>query len=250
MEPQLIFVDEPIYMRETRGIREITNNLEETHLDPETKQYTILSVDVGIIHLGLTVSVLDEEYSLVDIVFVDLIDITNFLHNKVQEKDCKLHHDRTFCDWLNHVFQEHMELFDSVDYILIERQPPTGLVGIEQLIFSKWRNKAVLISPSSMHKHFNIGHYDYEQRKEQTELISLNKITDKKMLKKMKKFDRLHDIADSICMTLFWASKKYEEFCILRGKQRLKEISVSKEISRKKMSVDTWFELHRFVPSK
>jgi hypothetical protein len=50
-----------------------------------------------------------------------------------------------------------MDFFEMADFILIERQPPMGLTAVEQLIFSRWRDKAILVHPRSMHKYFNIG---------------------------------------------------------------------------------------------
>ena len=118
-----------------------------------------------------------------------------------------MYHTKTFCDWLNHVFQEH-KCFEEADYILIERQPPMGFVAIEQLIFSKYRNKAILISPNSMHAYFKLGNFDYDKRKEYTENICKNNIKNPILLKQLELYHRRHDIADSVCLMLYWINKK------------------------------------------
>lgn len=212
----------------------------------KTYHYCVLSLDVGIKHLGLSVTLLNEDYSIMEIIWIDLIDIQVFLHKDgPTKKDCKLNHTKTFCDWMNHVFQENMNLFNNADIILIERQPPMGLVGIEQLIFSRWRDKAELVSPNSMHKFFRIGHYDYEQRKVETEKIAQKCLDNYSYL--VCNFDRKHDIADSICMMLFWIDNKKRENQSMIRKEKLKRIVYDRRLDRYKMSVDDWFEQFRFT---
>ena len=208
----------------------------------------VLSVDIGIKHLGISVTLLNEDYTIMEIIWIDMIDIQVFAHKDgPSKKECKLNHTKTFCDWINHVFQENITLFERADVILIERQPPMGLVGIEQLIFSRWREKAVLISPNSMHKFFRIGHYDYEQRKEQTEIITRKCLAkDSSLIEQFGYYHRKHDIADSVCMMIFWIDKKQKEYQDLQRKERLKNIVYDREKNGYKMSVDEWFEQFRY----
>jgi hypothetical protein len=215
----------------------------------ELKEYhcCVLSLDIGIKNLGLSVTLLNDDYTIMEIIWIDLIDIQIFAHNVKSEKECKLNHTKTFCDWMNHVFQENMIIFERADIILIERQPPMGLVGIEQLIFSRWRKKSVLISPNSMHKFFHIGHYDYEQRKEQTNKISYKYIENNSNLcDKFGSYKRSHDIADSICMMLFWISRKQKEFQDIKRKEKLKTMVYDREQNGYKISVDEYFEQFRY----
>jgi hypothetical protein len=229
----------------------------EDDSDDERKVHTtyhhcVLSIDIGIKHLGLSVTLLNEDYSIMDIIWLDLIDIQIFTHKDGPSKeDCKLNHTKTFCDWINHVFQENMNLFDKADTILIERQPPMGLVGIEQLIFSRWREKAVLISPNSMHKFFRIGHYDYEQRKVETEKIAqkcLNNCSE--LVYQFNYYERKHDIADSLCMMLFWINKKQIEYHNFKRKEKFKTIIYDRKMNGYKMGVDEWFEQFRYTEFK
>ena len=55
--------------------------------------------------------------------------------------NCKLYHENAMCDYINHVFQEYSEYFNNADLILIERQPPMGLIVIQELIMNKYREK-------------------------------------------------------------------------------------------------------------
>ena len=223
----------------------------ETDTDVIEKQmyhHCVMSLDIGIKHLGISVTLLNEDYSIMQIVWIDLVDIQVFSHvDGVSREECDLGHTKTFCDWMNHVFQNNIVIFEMADIILIERQPPIGLVGIEQLIFSRWRNKAVLISPNSMHKFFQIGHFDYEQRKCKTEQITHKYLNEYSNLSdKYCSYERRHDIADSLCMTLFWISKKQEEYYSIKEKERLKTIVYNRKSNGYKLSVDDWFEQFRY----
>ena len=216
----------------------------------EKKSYhcCVLSIDIGIKHLGISVTLLDSDYNIIEIIWIDLIDIQVFVHKDgPSEKECKLNHTKCFCDWINHVFQENMIWFEKANTILIERQPPMGLVGIEQLIFSRWREKAVLISPNSMHKFFIIGHCDYEQRKVVTERIARKSLyTHSTLSEQFDFYHRVHDIADSICMMLFWIDRKKEEVRDFKEKERLKTIIYDRKKNGYNMSINDWFEQFRY----
>lgn len=213
-----------------------------------TYAYCVMSIDIGIIHMGVSISTLHEDFSLIDVVWIDLIDITKFTHyNGPSEKNCKLHHTKTFSDWLRHVFQEYHSLFNIADYILLERQPPIGLVAVEQLIFDKWREKAILVSPNSMHKYLRINHFCYEKRKEETEKIAKRYITDKIVIERLKLYNRKHDISDSICIMLFWIHKKQT---VYEKEKRIESIMNKKmkiNENGKVLSVNEWFEQFRYT---
>lgn len=213
--------------------------------------YSVMSIDIGIKHLGISVTTLDENYKIIEVVWIDLINITEFVHKWGPDSSkCELYHTKTFCDWLNHVFQENMEFFDTVDHILIERQPIHGITAIEQLIFSRWRDKAVLVHPRSVHKYFNMGNYDYEGRKKISEKISKSVITDARLLEQLEYYDRSHDIADSILIMLYWLGKKQK---ILEKEKRRYEIMNRKMYydSKRKdgtITIDEMFESWRYIP--
>ena len=243
-----------LYMNDSEcmtDIEGITDEFNDFCIESDDNEYTycVLSIDIGVLHLGISVTLLDEEYNFLEIIWIDLINITEFVHKYgPNKKDCKLYHTKTFCDWLNHTYQENIDFFEMADFILLERQPPMGFVVVEQLIFTQWRDKTILISPNSMHKYFNIGHYDYEQRKAHTEKIAMMKITDKALLEQMGYYDRSHDIADSICIMLFWLNNKQKEFQEEKAKQRLKKMQMNVNINDKGISMNEWFEKHRYVP--
>lgn len=202
----------------------------------------VLSIDIGIRHLALTVVSVDKEnYTFKDCKWADLIDITVF-HCL---PDCKLHHDKTFTDWINHVLVKYREIFEKVDVVLIERQPPSGLVVVEQMIFSAYRNKSILISPNSVHKHFSIGIFDYDKRKEYSVQIASKYIGEDLI----KNYERKHDISDTILFALFWTHKMREE---KRRKELLdKRNNIIKKYNKGLgMSIEDFFHAFRYIPSK
>lgn len=213
----------------------------------ENKIYKILSIDIGVVHLGLSISILYDDFTLKEIIWVNLIDITKFHHRDgITRKTCPMYHDKTMSDWLDHIFVLYEEFFTQCDYILIERQPPMGFVVIEQLIFAKYRDKAQLISPNSMHKYFNIREYDYDQRKVKVEEICLKMLKHKHVKENYLSYCRQHDIADSICLMLYWSYKKNAEYLVEQNKKRI--MGQQFVYRNSTLTLDEWFEQFRYRP--
>lgn len=217
----------------------LTCHLDKIKLTVEEKK--ILSIDVGIKNLGMTVMIVNDNYDFISIPLIQLIDITKFdcLPN------CKLNHTKTFADWIEHVVVKYNEIFKEVDYILVERQPPCGLVAIEQIFFSKYREKAFLISPTSVHKFFSIGSFDYETRKYYSTQIA-SKYLEPDVLKS---YERKHDITDTILFSVYWIHKLKEE------KKRKELLDRRNSIIKKYnkglgMSIEEFFHAFRYIPSK
>lgn len=157
----------------------------------------VLSVDPGIYHLGLFGAwISDGKITKMEI--AEVVDLDRIQHKLVSRHLCTLHHTRTITDYLAHVYQEY-PVFEIADTILIERQPPQGLISIEQLVFQKYRSKCTLIHPASVHKFFGLSDV-YETRKEQTTQI-LKRYTDPGE-------GRVHDIADAYCQLLYWLNSQ------------------------------------------
>ena len=171
----------------------------------------ILSIDIGIHHLGLSMSSLNDDYTFSEIQWTDMIDITVFKHKNVCMDECKLQHSKTYTDWINHVIQENNFFFEKADIVLIERQPPNGFNAIEQLLFSAFREKSYLIHPRNVHSFLGIGSFDYEQRKVYS-IKTCSKYLNDEMKDHIQNMERSHDIADSICRMLYWSAKKNKEW--------------------------------------
>jgi len=192
----------------------------------KSDEYKILSIDIGVIHFGISMSLVNKDYTLKEVIWVDNINITNYKHSKCKYSECKLHHTKTFCDWIEHLIQEHYDYFEGADVILLEKQPPQGFVAVEQLIYAKYRHKTYLISPNSVHKYLNFKGLDYEMRKKLSEKVA-DRVLSQELIEKTKRYDRRHDIADTICMLLFFLSKKREEY---QKQERIKRLESLKDI--------------------
>lgn len=215
---------------------------EEKKKEIKNKEYKVLSIDVGVIHLGISVSILNKDYTLKEIVWVDNIDITDYKHTKCLISECKLYHTKTFSDWIEHVIQENKEYFEDSDMIIIEKQPPAGFVVVEQLIFSKYRNKTTIVSPNSVHKYFNFFDLDYDKRKEYSIKIG-DRFLSEKLIEKSKTFDRRHDISDSICIMLYFINKKQNEYKKIQRKKEIERITTDS----KGLNVFEKLEMFRYI---
>ena len=198
---------------------------------PNTPEYySVLCIDVGVINLGMAALICDPfTYKFQRVVGVDLIDITKHIHTDGNECHCTLNHTRTFTDWMEHLFQYYKDVFEGVDRILIERQPPCGFVAVEQLIYSRYRHKCELISPNSVHKYLRIGGLDYDGRKEKVVEIALKNIQSPQV-EEFLHFDRRHDMGDAICMGLFWFDKKHTNYLLDEDIKRINLLRVQEEL--------------------
>lgn len=171
--------------------------------DPTDKK--VLSIDIGLDNLALVFY--DDSIKMVT--YADVFDIRNMTLYCTDES-CTLHHTKTFTDYVEHLLKKNQTLFDSSDIIIIEQQPPGWTQIIEQLIFSKYRDKCdhPLISPNSMQEYHEIGHLEYEDRKIMTE-----KIAHKYLCHLDTYIDetRRHDMADAMCNLLYYLFKKKVE---------------------------------------
>lgn len=165
----------------------------------------IMSIDVGIIHLAIIIAKLDDSWktdnSDFEIIFCELIDITE-LNIECDNIHCKFYHDKVMCDYIDHLCFKYQKEFESADLILIERQPISGLVVVEQLIMHKYRSKTTLISPCSVIKYFGLSNI-YEQRKIQTVEMAHDKLADQKHFIFN---ERRHDLADAYVILLYYVS--------------------------------------------
>lgn len=171
----------------------------------------IVSIDVGISNLGLTVAISDEYYNIKKI----KSDLVNLNVVECNEKTCDLFHSNHIVDKLMHFLQNYNDIFSKSDFVLIERQPFQGITSIEAMLYNNFRNKAILIHPRTIHKFFNFGSANYDGRKKKSvkKAIELcKKIVDSdSVLKKLKIYERSHDMADSILFLFYFVDKKRNE---------------------------------------
>ena len=204
---------------------------------------TYLSVDVGITNLALVKATVGD-FKITSILDAIVINLSTIPHRSVPMDQCRLHHSNDVFDKLEHLFQEYPLLFQNVDYMLIERQPITGLVHVEQLLFGKFRSIARLVSPNSMHKWLGIGQLSYDQRKIETTRIA------EPFLKQFSNWipsERLHDMADALCILLFTLHvDEMEHRSQIEEQRRRKRMEVEECPFDENTTIADFFEGFRF----
>lgn len=207
------------------------------------KYLYILGIDIGVKNLGFSLISITKDYKFNEIVWIKKLDITTY--EGCSGNGCRFNHTRNIYDYLNHMFYINEELFRISDKIIIERQPPGGYLSVEQIIFGRFRNKAILISPNSMHKFmgWNELKLDYEMRKNYSECIAMSylKKSNRTYLQdEFKALERRHDIADAICISLYYISKTRTEY----NKNKL-DAEINENINRAKRNGE--FHSHLYL---
>ena len=147
----------------------------------------ILAIDIGYHNMGLVLAECGKGPK-VDVEFM----------KKVSLEDYKYIHSNDIVDLIPLFVEDHRFIFDAAVTILIERQPPGGFTNIEVLLNYMFKDKVILVSPVSMHTHFGMIHLNYEERKERTVSIA------DKYIEGEIPYERKHDIADALCMILYY----------------------------------------------
>ena len=198
----------------------------------------VLSIDIGIINLGFVYAeitigdslesgskykshLLNENYLLnkskenIRIIDCNRINITKVKHRNVPFCNCKLHHDNCIPDYLDHFIQD-TPYFQECDVLIIERQPPIGITNVQDLLFTKFRGKVLLISPVSVHKYFNLNVKGINQTETNYELRKIKSISiaEEYLLNFSSFMDntRKHDISDAMLMIIYYYKKRMENF--------------------------------------
>jgi hypothetical protein len=187
----------------------------------------VLSIDIGITNLGYCYSEItfpklvgskyknfknNSEYSFngtkdhIKVISCNRIDITKVKHSKVQFCNCTLRHDRCIPDYLDHFIQEYSGMFEDSDVLLIERQPPVGITNVQDLLFTKFRDKVLLVSPNTVHKYFGLPAV-YEERKVVSETIAQDFLVN---FEKFTLNSRKHDISDAMLMIIYYFKKELD----------------------------------------
>ena len=150
----------------------------------------VLAIDIGYHNMGLVLAEAGKGPK-VDVEFI----------KKVSLGDYKYIYSNDIVDLVPLFVDAHKHIFEAADTILIERQPPGGFTNIEVLLHYMFKDKVVLVSPVSMHTHFGMRHLNYEERKERTVSIA-DKYIDGEI-----PYERKHDIADALCMIIYYNFK-------------------------------------------
>jgi len=150
----------------------------------------VLAIDIGYHNMGIALA----ECGKGPTINVEYI-------KKVSLEDYKYIKSNDIVDLVPLFVEDHQFIFEAADRILIERQPPGGFTNIEVLLNYMFKDKVLLVSPVSMHTHFGMRHLNYDQRKERTISIASKYISGEIP------YERKHDIADALCMIIYYNFK-------------------------------------------
>ena len=142
-----------------------------------------------------------EPYKLEDVTLCKLINIKNLMLD-CSDADCKLKHALCISDYMAHLFKLYHDFFEKADIILIERQPPQGFIAVQELILFTYRDKSILVSPNSMHKHFSMSKVQ-KLRKMFTEKFSKERL---QSFPDYANNERKHDMGDAYCILVYYLS--------------------------------------------
>lgn len=126
------------------------------------------------------------------------------------DRCCYETRDASIAHKLTHVVEELSDVLNKADLVLIEKQPPEGMLHVEQCLYMLLKQrqlKVTLVSPRSVHAYFGMPKGDYEGRKECSVRIAEPYLKD---CKKYKNAFRKHDLSDCVLFVLYYMNEKYE----------------------------------------
>jgi len=175
--------------------------------------------DAGITHVGFVAARIDAAWRVEDIEHAACVDLTKVEHRRVPLAECTLPHGNALAHRFAHFVQEYAPLIERADHIFVEQQPP-GSAGMafEQLLHLKYEHRVRSVHPRSMHKHFGIGGYDYDGRKERAVSIAARAFPG--LAERMQSAARGHDIADATCLLLFECSRRRDAAARAEARER------------------------------
>ncbi len=190
--------------------------------------FYITAIDIGLHNLGIIkCKIVDNIITICDFELVDLY--------KYRNDQPELHM------MIDYLVSEYQDMFNS-KYILIERQPPGGLIAIQEVIAFIFKDKVKIISPRSVHSKLGLNYYSYEGRKIKSEKILMDKLciqNNTEIINKINSIERKHDISDAYCMIDYFIC-----FVLYNPiKKKIPKIELS-------IDLDTYFNIFSFKNNK
>lgn len=179
------------------------------------------SIDIGNKNFAIVWGHCDVDYTTFSF---DSFTLINF--NKVEAKEKSGPQQYThLMDKLKTYFEiENKGIFDGVDMILVEYQPPQGMRLIQEYLVVTFKQKVFFVHPRKMHKFFNASCYEYERRKKFINYKAIEFMTFE-FYEKWDDLERKHDVSDAICLA----------FCYIYVNSRpIRRIGKKRKFKRKK----------------
>ena len=184
------------------------NSLHSTKTNSYLGEMLIVSIDPGIISIGLVCVEVSAEYELVSVLDCDAVNITLETHRKGNH----VH------DLIVAFMKRQHSMFETADIIVIERQPPMSAgMGLEIMFRERFGHKCVFVSPQTLHVQFNLKGFEYNARKERCVALVMHYVETWKhahvkgadiLERKLHHMDRKHDICDAILLLTVWVQRQ------------------------------------------
>lgn len=163
----------------------------------------IASIDVGISNFGFVLS--DIKNKKINITHCDHVNLKNFM---CKDPYC-IYNTQVFSNtvshYMYHFFIIHEKELDQCSKILVEKQPPTGISSVEQLIQYRYPSKVEFIYPNSVHSFYKISRLSREKKKEFSQSIARKYMLRNRIYRRL---NRKHDISDAIMFIAYWTQRK------------------------------------------
>jgi hypothetical protein len=207
----------------------------------------VASFDLGIINFACVIADFDVANDSstkipVQIQHVFHIDITHYTHKTISKSDCLLHHTNELSDRLLHTLQELQPYLKNIDTFLIERQPINSTcTSIEEIMFQKYRSQIHKVSPTRMHKRFQLSD-DYDTRKLQSITLATPLLEDFEVFQTA---ERKHDQADALLLACSFILDLVDKQTAERAVKK-RRIQVEEAINE---DFDTFFSKYAYKPN-
>jgi hypothetical protein len=120
-----------------------------------------------------------------------------------------------------HIIQRY-HWFDDCDTLLVERQPPSGLIACQEFFLHQYRSKTILVHPIKVHRFYGIhqlsGTAEERRDKRKTRMVrqTLHLLSTHFPAESLDDWERKHDVADSWGQLIYWLTMENKR---LRPKQ-------------------------------
>lgn len=161
----------------------------------------VLGVDCGWRHFALCLCQVDEEGDIEAEDFA-LLDLNNLACGA----DCKLPHSSHAVHKCAHVFHMYAHLIDRADKVMIEKQPTVvgSMLHIEALLYDRLQDRAELVPPQTLHRHFDLVKNDYDARKQMVDSLAGPRLEHLPAYESLK---RKHDVGDAYLLCRLHADR-------------------------------------------
>lgn len=161
----------------------------------------VLAIDPGFKNFALCLCEIDEDGEIEAIDF-QLIDLVNLQCGS----ECKLPHSSHVVHKIAHVFEMYNNFFARADKIFIEKQPLLvgSMLHVEALLYERLQDRAELVPPEVMHRHFGLKKGDYEHRKSMVVDLAGPHLVH---LAGYRELERKHDVGDAYLLCRLYADR-------------------------------------------